>query len=124
MSKSPILGSPIFSKTGNSSKPPVEVPIMLHRKSSPDESMQAPKSIFGVVESFFMSFSVDDYPSTMNLSRNCSKRLEVNFFPKRLVVIVDGIYSMPSHLSEGARRLIAKMLVTNSEERATIPQIF
>lgn len=31
---------------------------------------------------------------------------------------------MPSHLSEGARRLIAKMLVTNSEERATIPQIF
>ena len=38
--------------------------------------------------------------------------------------MVDGIYSMPSHLSEGARRLIAKMLVTNSEERATIPQIF
>src|SRR5579871_3595522 len=37
---------------------------------------------------------------------------------------IDGIYSMPSHLSEGARRLIAKMLVTNSEERATIPQIF
>jgi hypothetical protein len=31
---------------------------------------------------------------------------------------------MPSHLSEGARRLISKMLVTNSEERATIPQIF
>ena len=31
---------------------------------------------------------------------------------------------MPSHLSDGARRLIAKMLVTNSEERATIPQIF
>ena len=31
---------------------------------------------------------------------------------------------MPSHLSDGARRLIAKMLITNSEERATIPQIF
>ena len=31
---------------------------------------------------------------------------------------------MPSHLSDGARRLIGKMLVTNSEERATIPQIF
>ena len=38
--------------------------------------------------------------------------------------MVDGIYSTPSHLSDGARRLIAKMLVTNSEERATIPQIF
>jgi carbon catabolite-derepressing protein kinase len=31
---------------------------------------------------------------------------------------------MPSHLSEGARRLISKMLITNSEERATVPQIF
>lgn len=27
-------------------------------------------------------------------------------------------------MSEGARRLIAKMLVTNSEARTTIPQIF
>jgi len=39
-------------------------------------------------------------------------------------LIVDGIYSLPNHLSEGARRLIAKMLITNSEERATVPQIF
>ena len=31
---------------------------------------------------------------------------------------------MPGYLSEGARRLIGKMLVTNSEERTTIPQIF
>ena len=31
---------------------------------------------------------------------------------------------MPVHLTEGARKLISKMLVTNSEERATIPQIF
>ena len=31
---------------------------------------------------------------------------------------------MPTHLSDGAKRLISKMLVTNSEERATIPQIF
>lgn len=38
--------------------------------------------------------------------------------------MIDGIYSLPSHLSEGARRLIAKMLITNSEERATVPQIF
>lgn len=36
----------------------------------------------------------------------------------------DGIYSLPTHLSDGARRLIAKMLITNSEERATIPEIF
>ncbi len=39
-------------------------------------------------------------------------------------LIADGIYSLPSHLSDGARRLIARMLVTNSEERATVPQIF
>lgn len=36
----------------------------------------------------------------------------------------DGIYSLPNHLSEGAKRLISKMLITNSEERATIAQIF
>jgi carbon catabolite-derepressing protein kinase len=37
---------------------------------------------------------------------------------------IDGIYSLPSYLSEGAKRSIGKMLVTNSEERATIQQIF
>ena len=31
---------------------------------------------------------------------------------------------MPSYLTDGAKRLIGKMLVTNSEERATIQQIF
>ena len=36
----------------------------------------------------------------------------------------EGIYSLPSHLSEGARNLIAKMLVVNSEERATVQQIY
>src|SRR5277367_4913882 len=52
---------------------------MLLPKSLQDESMPALKSIFGVVESFSTSFSVDDYPLTMNLSRNYSKRSEVSF---------------------------------------------
>src|ERR1700738_3142614 len=44
--------------------------------------------------------------------------------PKLFEKIRDGIYTLPSHLSDGAKRLISKMLITNSEERATIPQIF
>jgi hypothetical protein len=58
----------------------------------------------------------------MNPFRNCLKRLEVS--PCDDSTDVDGIYSLPSHLSDGAKRLISKMLITNSEERATIPQIF
>jgi len=38
--------------------------------------------------------------------------------------MAEGIYSLPSHLSEGARNLISKMLVVNSEERATVQQIY
>jgi len=44
--------------------------------------------------------------------------------PSSKLLTEDGIYSLPSHLSEGAKNLIAKMLVTNSEERATIQQIY
>ena len=57
------------------------------QKSSPEESMQAPKLTFGAVESFSMSFSVDDCPLTMNPSLNYLKRLEVSRLLLMRVVI-------------------------------------
>ena len=68
-------------------------------------------------------FDDESIPKLFEKIRDISLRL-LGFFGGGEGLMVDGIYSMPSHLSEGARRLISKMLVTNSEERATIPQIF
>jgi 5'-AMP-activated protein kinase catalytic alpha subunit len=43
--------------------------------------------------------------------------------PRLLCIVQGGIYTLPSHLSPGARDLIPRMLLMDPLKRITIPEI-
>jgi 5'-AMP-activated protein kinase catalytic alpha subunit len=43
--------------------------------------------------------------------------------PRLLCIVQGGIYTLPSHLSPGARDLIPRMLLVDPLKRITIPEI-